>query len=413
MIYGCIGEHLSHSFSKEIHSHIDGYSYDIRELSPAELGTFMEKKDFLGINVTIPYKQDVIPYLYEISEEAKKIGAVNTIVNREGKLYGYNTDFDGMRALIKKLGADLKGKTVAILGTGGTSKTAYFVAESFGAAKVIKVSRTKKDGLEDYASLYEDYKNSVQVIINTTPCGMFPNPDAVPVDLSRFPKLYAVIDAIYNPLDSKLVQAARKLGVLATGGLYMLVAQAVFAARHFTGKAYPDSVIQKIYEKLLADKRNIVLVGMPGSGKSTVGRLLADSLSKNFYDTDEKVFELFGKTPDEIIRKDGEKAFRDAETQAIKAIYAQSSAVIATGGGAVLREENVDMLKQNGVTVFIDRPISELIPTADRPLSSTVEAIEKRYRERYGIYTATADLTVKVKGDAQSVADEIMKGFCK
>ena len=249
MTYGCIGEHLSHSFSKEIHNKIKTYEYTIREVPREELDTFMTERDFTAINVTIPYKQDVIPYLYEISDIARSIGAVNTIVNRDGKLYGYNTDFFGMKSCITRAGITLSGKKVLILGTGGTSRTAKAVAEDMGAGEIIVVSRSQKPGVITYEQAYALHRDA-GVILNTTPVGMFPTPGISPIDISFFSSLSGVFDAIYNPLSSRLIMDAKERGIPAEGGLYMLVAQAVFAAEKFTGKTYGDACIEEIYREI-------------------------------------------------------------------------------------------------------------------------------------------------------------------
>lgn len=409
--YGLIGEKLGHSFSKDIHEKIGGYEYELCEIPKDNLDAFLKEAEFSGINVTIPYKEAVIPHLYELSETAKKIGAVNTIVNKGGKLYGDNTDFYGMKALIEKNCIELSGKKVLILGTGGTSKTAKAVADSLGAKEIFLVSRGGKEDSITYEDVYLSHTDA-DIIINTTPCGMYPDNEAMPIDISLFKNLSGVVDAIYNPLKSKLIASAQNSGIKAAGGLYMLVSQAVYAAERFMEKPVDKSVTDEIYYELLNDKLNIVLTGMPGCGKSTVGKLLAKTLNKKFVDTDEYITEKYKRTPADIIKLDGEKAFRDIESEAVKNISSMGSQIISTGGGAVLRSENINSLKQNGKIFFIDRPVEDLIPTDDRPLSSTKEDIIKRYNERYDIYCSSADEIVKVTGDARSVAQYI-KGRIK
>jgi len=274
--YGCIGEHLKHSFSKEIHETFADYSYEICEIPKSEIDDFMKTADFSAINVTIPYKETVIPYLYYIDPMAKDIGAVNTVVNRDGKLYGYNTDFFGMKSLIEKMGLSLEGKKVAILGTGGTSKTATAVAKALCASKIIRISRTEKDGCITYESLYSCH-NDIDVIINTTPSGMFPNWDNSPVELKYFKKLSGVVDVVYNPLTTKLVRDAKNLGIKAECGLYMLVAQAVRASEIFLDTTYQENTIDEVFGKILRPKKNIILTGMPACGKSTVGAILSEN----------------------------------------------------------------------------------------------------------------------------------------
>lgn len=410
MEYGCIGERLTHSFSKIIHSKIADYDYELKEIAKEDLDDFMKTAEFKAINVTIPYKQAVIPYLYEISDTAKKIGAVNTIVNKDGKLYGYNTDYEGMRALIIRQGADLKNKKVLVLGSGGTSKTAAAVAESLGASEVLRVSRNGNDGAVTYDYALAHHTDA-GAIINTTPCGMYPNIGEKAVDLSLFPNLESVTDAVYNPLCSALVTKAKEMGINAVGGLYMLVAQAVFAAEKFTGNSFPPSVTDSIYKEILLDKKNIVLIGMPGCGKTTIGKAVAMETQKEFIDTDDEIVKKTGMMIPEIFQKYGEKKFREIESEVIKEIAALQSSVIATGGGAVLNPENISLLKENGVIVFIDRPLDDLVTTDDRPLSSNRELLKKRYNERYGIYKSSAQAEIKAVKDLKVNISAVKEAF--
>ncbi len=406
MEYGCIGEHLPHSFSKEIHQRIEDYDYCLMELDPSQVDTFMRAKDFKAINVTIPYKQTVIPYLDEISDTAKAIGAVNTIVNRNGKLYGYNTDFGGMQALIARMKLNFGGKKVVILGTGGTSKTAYAVAKSLGAREIYKASRTAKGEALSYEDIYR-YHSDADFIINTTPCGMFPNSAEMPINPERFSGLQGVIDAIYNPLSSCLVLKAKQQNIPAEGGLYMLVAQAGLAAEIFTGKTYDAGLIDKIYNEIFTRKQNIVLVGMPCCGKSTISKMLADDLNMKWVDTDDLVMARTGMEIPEIFAQYGENYFRDCETAVIRELASQSGLVIATGGGTILREENIEALHRNGCVYFVDRPIEQLLPTMDRPLANSEEKVRRIYESRYERYCFVADVVVSSKGDARRVANKI------
>ena len=408
MEYGLIGEKLPHSFSKEIHEKLAGYDYQLKELTPAQLPGFLQKREFKGINVTIPYKQAVIPHLDEIDEKAKAIGAVNTIVNRDGRLYGYNTDYDGMVALIRHAGLSLEGKTVLILGTGGTSKTAMAVARDLGAASVQRVSRSGKDGAITYE---EAQRLPVQILINTTPSGMYPDPDGQPMDLSRFGWLEGVLDAVYNPLRTRLVLQARGNGARAQSGLYMLVAQAAAACELFLGESLPQNAMSRVYRAIHGQKQNIVLTGMPGSGKSTVGRILAQEMGREFVDTDTEVVRLAKKPIADIFAQRGEAYFRQLESQVIAQLSQRTGLVIATGGGAILREENVRHLRQNGRIYFLDRPLEDIRPTDDRPLARDAEALEKRHAERYPRYTVTADCRIPVEGNAESVAWAIGEEF--
>ena len=393
MEYGLIGEHLPHSFSKIIHEKLAPYSYELHELRPDEVDSFMRGKEFKGINVTIPYKQTVIPYLDEISDQSRSIGAVNTVVNRNGRLCGYNTDYFGMKSLIERLGIDPAGKKVLILGTGGTSKTAFAVATDMGASEVYKVSRTGKEGVPTYEEAYERHTDA-QIIINTTPCGMYPAIDDCPLDLSRFPDLCGVIDAIYNPLRTVLILEAQKRGIPAEGGLYMLVVQAVYAAELFADRKIESEKTDQVFKEILNSKRNIVLSGMSLAGKTTLGTLLAKKLDRVLEDTDQMIIRKEQRPITEIFATDGEKYFRDLETEMARTLAPQTGLVIATGGGAILRQENVDALKKNGCIIFLDRPFNQILPADDRPLANTKEKVAALLEKRYPIYKATCDESI-------------------
>lgn len=408
MKYGCIAERLGHSFSRDIHKKIGLYEYVLREVPKGELDRFMTERDFLGINVTIPYKRDVIPYLYKIDGAAERMGAVNTIVNRDGKLYGYNTDYPGMRSMIESAGIELSGKKVLILGTGGTSHMARGLSCDLGAQKTIVVSRTGKGGAVTYEQAYV-FHGDADIIINTTPAGMYPDVTGTPIDISRFPVLSGVVDAVYNPLRTRLVMAAGERGIKAVGGLYMLVSQAVYAAEYFTGQPLGNDTTERIYRELYREKENIVLTGMPGSGKSATGRRIAAATKRRFIDTDAEIVSRIGMKIPDYFREYGEAAFRDRESEVISDIAKQHGCVIATGGGAVLRGENVRSLKQNGRVYYLDRPIEWLTPTADRPLARDADAIRARYSERHDIYVTTADVIIKMKDDRDSNAKMIIE----
>ena len=401
MEYGLIGEKLSHSFSKIIHNDLCDYDYQLKELTNSKLDAFFEKKEFKAINVTIPYKEKVMKHLDFIDESARKIGAVNTVVNNNGRLYGYNTDFLGMRALIEKNRIEFKGKKVLILGSGGTSKTALAVAESLNADSVFRLSRSGGEGLITYETALKEHTDA-QIIINTTPCGMYPNISGAAVDVDSFPKLEAVVDAIYNPLCTELAVKAATKGITAVGGLYMLVAQAVFAAEFFMGKSFPKTEIDRIYSKLYKEKLNLVLIGMPGCGKSTIGKALAKELGKEFIDSDEEIRRVSSKEIPQIFAEAGEAGFRKLESEVIAELAKKQSAVIATGGGAILNRKNIELLKENGRVIFLDRPLELLVTTDDRPLSSNRDLLQKRYEERYDIYCAVCDSIV----DASKTIEE-------
>ena len=412
MIYGCIGEHLKHSFSKEIHNCLADYEYELCEISKDCLDAFMKHHDFRAINVTIPYKEAVIPYLDCVDKAAKEIGAVNTVVNKNGKLYGYNTDFYGMRMLISHAGIELQNKKVAVLGTGGTSKTARAVANSLSAREIVTVSRTKSTDTVTYEELYKNHQD-LDVIINTTPLGMFPNNFTKPVDITNFPKLSGVIDAVYNPLKTALILDAQKHGIKAEGGLYMLVAQAVLASEIFLDKKYDKEKLDEVFEKIERQKENIILVGMPSSGKSTIGKEIAKRLGRAFYDTDELIAQKSAMTIPDIITSLGEEKFRELESDVVNEISKATGIIIATGGGVVLKDENIRVLSQNGRIYFLDRPLELLLPTKDRPLTSTKEALIKKYNERYGIYEKAADVKIDASGDVEAVTNAVIGGFLK
>lgn len=405
--YACIGKSLKHSFSKEIHEKLADYPYELIELAQEELAPFFEKRDFAAINVTIPYKSAVLPFLDEVDEKAARIGAVNTIVCRSGRLIGYNTDYEGMTALVLRLGLSLKGKKVLILGTGGTSKTARVVAEDLGAAEILTVSRRMAADTVTYEEAGVVHADA-DVIFNTTPCGMYPETDKTPLDLSVFTRLSGVVDAVYNPLKTNLVLDALQRKIPAEGGLYMLVMQAVKAVELFLGKEIDCDLAERVFAQLVSSKENVVLVGMPASGKSTVGKLLnIDGFS--FVDTDEEVEKRTGCTVGQLIETRGEAYFRDVESAVIQDAARECSQIISTGGGAVLREENVRALKQNGRLYFLDAPLARLAATKDRPLSNTREKLEQLYRERHGIYQSCADVTVSEFSAPQDAADYILQ----
>lgn len=420
MDYGLIGAKLGHSFSAEIHARIADYRYELCELTVEGVHELMQTRPFRAINVTIPYKETVIPLIDEISPHAARIGAVNTIVNRGGRLCGFNTDYAGAAALIRHAGVNVTGKIVLILGTGGTSKTMHAVVEDMSPAQILTVSRrpspdTRIITYEQAAAEHTD----AQIIINTTPVGMFPNTDASPIDLDKFPAAEGVIDVIYHPLSTCLVEAARKRNIPAEGGLYMLAAQAVYASALFLGTAQDENVpydslaplIERTYRGVLEQKQNIVLIGMPSSGKSTVGARLAALTGRRLLDTDEITANLAGMPIPEIFRTQGETAFRATEARAVKQAADESGVIIATGGGAPLFPQNMDKLRQNGVIFLLDRSLEKLIATADRPLTSNREALAQKYRDRMPLYRALCDFSIPGDGSVEQVAREILDQF--
>ena len=407
MKYGLIGAHLPHSFSKLIHESL-GYAYELVELTPQALEGFLARREFVGINVTIPYKEAVMPLIDEIDPMAQTIGAVNTIVNRGGRLIGYNTDFGGMKAAILRAGIQMEGKRVLILGTGGTSKTAMAVCRSLKAASVHKVSRSEKPDAVSYEQAYQNHPDT-QIILNTTPVGMYPDVLSRPIDLKRFPQLYGVVDVIYNPLRTALLaQLWQKPEIYQGGGLFMLVKQAIIASSLFTGQAENPVMADVIYSRLLREKENLVLVGMPGSGKSTVGAILAKKTGRKLVDLDEEIARRSGMTIPQIFQTRGEAAFRDLETQVIRELAGTTSAILPTGGGAILRDENVTALKQNGRLFFLDRPLEALLPTADRPLGDSREKIAALYAARYDRYLAVSDEHILVHSTPERAAADVL-----
>ena len=407
MKYGLIGEKLSHSYSKEIHEKLGRYEYEIRPIAKTELDAFMKARDFTAINVTIPYKTAVIPYLDEISERARSIGAVNTVINKNGRLYGDNTDHAGLTKLILRAGFDMNGKKVLILGSGGTSKTAQAVCRDLGTSSVTVASTHGAPGSVTYA---EAKKTRPDYLINTTPCGMYPNEGKSAISLEAFDSLNGVVDVIYNPLRTKLLLDCKSRGIPAVSGLYMLVMQAMEAASLFLGEKISDATAENVYRRIRAEKENTVLIGMPASGKTTLGKILAKKTGKPFYDTDKELEKRIGNIA-AFINACGEAAFRDQESAVIEELTAKHrGCVISTGGGAILRCRNIDMLSANGVICFIDRDISKITPDGSRPLSKDRELLKKRYDERIGIYRSSADITVKNDGDVFSDAAEILYG---
>lgn len=410
MQYGLIGERLGHSYSRDIHGKIADYVYELKELTPEELGPFLTAREFRAINVTIPYKEAVIPYLDEIDPAAQRIGAVNTIVNRDGRLYGYNTDHAGMKAQLAHMDVSLRGKKVLVLGTGGTSKTARAVAESLGADRVIPVSRSGKDGAvtyEEAVSLHRD----ADFIFNTTPVGMYPKTEGTPIDLSAFDRLSGLLDAIYHPLRTELVQEGAKRGIPSEGGLYMLAAQAVFASALFRGIDLSPALAEDVFRQVKGEKQNVVLIGMPSAGKTTVGKRIAECTGRPFYDTDEELEKELGQPVAAYLSANGEEAFREKESEVIRRLSGETGCILATGGGAVLREQNVTQLKKNGVILFLDRDILNLTPTPDRPLSSDPDKLRRLYETRYPIYRKMADKRVEASGTVEQVAKAVCEAL--
>ena len=408
MKYGLIGRTLAHSYSKEIHESLGKYSYGLFSLEPEDLTDFISARDFSGLNVTIPYKKDVIPLCDEVSDLARAIGSVNTLYWKDHLLVGHNTDYEGFLYTAKRSGISFAGKTVLIMGNGGTSLTARKAATDEGAAKIYVASRSAStdnasqstDAAAGHAAAPIAYDKlpaitgDVNIIVNTTPVGTFPNNLQSIIDIADFPDCEAVIDVIYNPFKTKLLMDAEKAGLKTANGLPMLVAQATAAAGYFLGTPGAfESENERIIEKMVSDMRNIVLIGMPGCGKTTIGRIISEKTGKEFVDMDDEIVKKAGKPIPEIFEEVGEPGFRDIESQVAAELGKQRGLVIATGGGAILREENVYALKQNSLMIHIKRPLEELAMKG-RPLSKDIDALRKMEAVRMPIYEAAADMTI-------------------
>ena len=407
MDFGLIGAHLGHSYSPEIHARLGDYDYRLRECTEAEFIALLVSRDFRGLNVTIPYKKLAYAHCDALSDAAREVGCVNTLVVRpDGTLCGHNTDIGGFIAMTRRAGVAIAGKKCAILGSGGASLTAQAACRRLDAREIVVVSRS---GPVDYDALYRDHADA-EVVINTTPVGMFPNNGQSAADLERLPKLTGVLDVIYNPDKTALILDAEARGLPCVGGLYMLVAQAREAAEWFTGQRIPETLTDDIYETLRADALNIVLIGMPGSGKTTIGHALARELGREYVDCDAEIVHRAGMSIPEIFAQKGEKTFRDIEAEVIADVCKRRSLVIATGGGAVLREANVRAMRQNGVTLMLERNIDAL-PMDGRPLSSGREALKKMWAQREPHYRAAADCTVNNNDTIETAVSAAKEAF--
>lgn len=400
---GLLGEKLGHSYSPQIHSMLADYEYKLFEKSPEELEAFLKSGEFDGLNVTIPYKKAAMPYCTELSPTAAQIGSVNTIVRRsDGSLYGDNTDAFGFENLILHNGIEVKGKKALVLGTGGASVTAQAVLKNLGASEVVVISRRGEDNYENIAKHAD-----AEIIANTTPVGMYPNNGKAAVDLTQFPKLSGVLDVVYNPARTALLLQAERLGIPCAGGLYMLVSQAKRSCELFTGKSIPDSEIDRIERVLSHQMQNIVIIGMPGSGKTAVSTMLAERLGRKIFDTDTIVSEKAGMTIPEIFAVQGEAGFRRLETEATAEIGKLSGNIISTGGGVVTVAENYELLHQNGVIVWIERDTSKLARDG-RPISLSSD-LNELYAARLPLYDRFADIKADNNGDINDTVNAIME----
>ena len=398
---GLIGGRLSHSFSPQIHAALADYGYRLYPMPPEDVPKWFADCPLDGFNVTIPYKETVMPFCAELSDRARRIGSVNTVVKRpDGSFFGDNTDYAGFSHLLDTLGVSVAGKKALILGSGGSSRTVRAVLADRGVREAVVISRKGPDNYENL-SRHAD----AAFLVNTTPVGMYPDTGKAPLDLSRFPRLTGVLDLIYNPARTALLLQAEALGIPCANGLAMLVYQAAEAARVFTG-TLPDG-FGAVVRSLTVQTRSIVLIGMPGCGKTTCGRVLAEKLGRPFADSDARVREVTGRSPADIIRADGEAAFRAVETAVLRELCRESGTVIATGGGAVTVPENRDILRQNSAVVFLERPLAELA-TQDRPLSRDLEAL---YAARLPLYRAFADTSVSCEKTPEETADAVLRAL--
>ncbi len=403
-IYGLLGRKLGHSYSVPIHNKLGNSEYKLYELEPDQLGAFIRREDLGGVNVTIPYKVDAMKFCDEISEEAAEIGSVNTIVRRGNRVCGYNTDRFGFLYMLSRSGIEVKGRKVLVLGSGGASKTACYCVKELGAGELVIISRSGENNYDNIDRHYD-----ADIIINTTPVGMFPDNGNAAVDLKQFRSCKAVVDMIYNPLRTKLILDAQELGITNTGGLSMLTAQAKKAAEYFTGEQFDDSLTEKITEEMILEHENIVLIGMPGSGKTTIGKILSSITGRELLETDAMIEEKAGKTIPEIFAEYGEGKFRELETSLIDYSGKQSGRIIVTGGGAVTTDKNYPLLKQNGRIYEIVRDIS-LLETEGRPLSKGRD-LTAMYKTRKPMYDRFRDISVSNTGTPEATAEMIRRDF--
>ena len=403
MEFGLLGEHLGHSFSPAIHRQLGSYDYQLVELSPDQVGPFLQKGNFRGLNVTIPYKKTVMAYCRELSPAAERIGSVNTIVRRpDGTLYGDNTDYDGFRYLLQSAGAQVRGKKVLVLGSGGASLTVRAVLADLGAGDVVTISRR---GPDNYGNL--DRHRDAEYIVNATPVGMYPDTGISPVDLDQFPRCKGVFDLIYNPAKTQFLLDGERRGMLWANGLGMLVAQARAAAERFLDAPIPEGRVAEITANMEKKTHNLLLIGMPGCGKTTIGRELARRLNRPLEDVDRRIAATAGRPIPEIFAQEGEEGFRIREHLALCTVSKESGRVIACGGGIVTRKENWDPMRQNSTVIYLRRDLS-LLPTSGRPMSQA-NPVETLYRQRAPLYEQLADLTVENCGTPAETANEIIR----
>lgn len=403
--FGLLGRRLGHSWSPQIHAALADYEYRLYEVEPEDLDRFLHTTDLAGMNVTIPYKKDVLPYCSALSDAAARIGSVNTLVRlRENGWYGDNTDYTGFRYIVERSGVDVRGKKTLVFGTGGASLSVKAALADLGAEPVVSVSRT---GENNYGNL--DHHRDAAILVNTTPLGMFPNTGEAPVSIADFPACEGVFDVVYNPQRTAFLLEAERLGIPHAGGLGMLVAQAAGSAEQFAGHDIPKEKIEEIMSTLSRQMSNIVLIGMPGCGKSAVGRALAAALDRPFIDADAEIIKTAGCSIPDIFASEGEAGFRKRETAVLAALGKGSGAVLATGGGCVTRRSNYPLLHQNGCIVWLKRDLSRL-PTDGRPLSQQNSA-QTLYAQRKDKYAAFADVTVDNNGPLEKTISTILEAL--
>ncbi len=410
MKYGLIGNKLGHSFSKTIHELLASYTYELCPLTEAEFHRFMKQRDFSAINVTIPYKIAVISYLDEMDEKACKIGAVNTILHQNGRLMGTNTDYDGFRYTLNQHHINVYNKKVLVLGDGGGAQAIKAVLKDEGCKQIISTRRTASPTTISYEEARQRHRD-VQIIVNTTPCGMYPDNDECPCDLADFPACEAVVDIIYNPLLTRLCLQARQRGIRYAGGLEMLIAQAKYAVEFFTRKAISDHRIDEIYHQMIKEKRNIVLIGMPSCGKTTIARLLGEQLGRNWIDLDEAIKTQTHRSIADIINQDGEAAFREIESSVCAQLAKSQNIIISTGGGIVKNPQNMERLACNGWIVYVKRDLDLLLVDKARPLSSSKNAIAALYEERRHLYEGYSDVIIENDRDINTAVTQILQAY--
>ncbi len=398
--FGLLGEKLGHSYSPLIHRLFGLPDYQLFSVAPAQLESFLHSNAFAGLNVTTPYKRAVVPYCNELSPIARRLGNVNTITfNADGGIYGDNTDYQGFCYLLKQAGIDLQGKKVLILGAGGAAQTAALAAADQNASSVVQLSRDNVNNLAQHAD--------AQILINATPLGMYPHNNELAANLDVFPALTGVVDLVYNPLRTWLILAAEERGIAASGGLMMLVEQARLASSIFQKRQIEQIESKRVYRRLLQRRENIVLIGMPGSGKSVIAKAVAGKMGRKLIDTDKLIFARTGRWPAEIIVQDGEPFFRRVEAQIINDCAKDNAAVIASGGGAILMEENALALRQNSRVYWLKKPL-ERLKVKGRPLSTDLAAL---YAVREPLYAAAADISIDASGDIAQIAETIVEEF--